>query len=73
MWKACHDIILIPGAVCTEGRADLVFVVDSSGSIRDTNPDDNSYDNWNLVLRFMADFVENLPIGPDKFRIGLIK
>ena len=33
---------------------DLVFVVDSSGSIRNTNPEDRSYDNWQLIKDFLA-------------------
>ena len=35
------------------GAIDLCFVIDSSGSIRDSNPRDNSHDNWELVLRFV--------------------
>ena len=33
---------------------DLCIVIDSSGSIRDNNPRDNSYDNWALVLQFVS-------------------
>ena len=32
---------------------DLCIVIDSSGSIRDNNPPDNSYDNWRLLLDFV--------------------
>jgi hypothetical protein len=52
---------------------DLVFVVDSSGSIRDNNPSDGSYDNWNLLLEFMTQVVDGLTIGLDGSRIGVVK
>ena len=32
---------------------DLCIVIDSSGSIRDNNPQDGSFDNWNLILDFV--------------------
>ena len=51
---------------------DLVFVVDSSGSIRDANPTDGSYDNWNLILEYVYDVIELLNIGSDQTRVGLI-
>jgi hypothetical protein len=47
--------------------------VDSSGSIRDNNPSDGSYDNWQLVLEFMTQIVNALTIGPDQTRIGVVK
>jgi len=52
--------------------ADIVFVLDSSGSIRDQNPSDGSYDNWNLILSFVVRVVENLDIGTDASRVGLV-
>lgn len=51
---------------CTNFYSDLVFVVDSSGSIRDTNPLDKSYDNWNLTLEFMVKLIDQLDIAQDK-------
>ncbi len=35
--------------ICHSKR-DVVLVVDSSGSIRDNNPDDDSFDNW-IILK----------------------
>ncbi len=32
---------------------DLCIVLDSSDSIREQNPADGSYDNWQLVLNFV--------------------
>ena len=34
---------------------DLCVVIDSSGSIRDNNPSDGSYDNWELILDFVKE------------------
>lgn len=61
------------GEMCTGARGDLVFVIDSSGSIRDSNPSDGSYDNWNLILGFLNDFVDRLPISTDDYRVGIVK
>ena len=55
-----------PGS-CTNFYPDLIFVIDSSGSIRDTNPLDRSYDNWNLTLEFMVNLIDQLEISNDKF------
>ena len=44
---------------------DIVFVIDSSGSIRDLNPTDGSYDNWELTLKFVADIINSFTIGPN--------
>ena len=50
-----------------------MFVLDSSGSIRDNNPRDGSYDNWQLMLEFMVNVVDKLSIGEDATRIGVVK
>ena len=52
---------------------DLVFVLDSSGSIRDNNPQDGSFDNWNLLLQFVANVISNLNIGEANTRVGIVK
>ena len=59
-------------AACANYAADIVFVVDSSGSIRDQNPADNSYDNWNLILQYVYDVVDLMPIGSNNVRVGLV-
>ena len=51
----------------------MVFVLDSSGSIRDNNPKDGSYDNWNLLLQFVADVAGRLSIGFSETRVGIVK
>ena len=54
-----------PGS-CVNFYADLIFVIDSSGSIRDKNPKDKSYDNWNFTLGFINNLVDQLDIAHDK-------
>ena len=36
---------------------DICFVIDSSGSIRDNNPPDGSYDNCDLLLGFISNVI----------------
>ena len=50
-----------------------MFVVDGSGSIRDANPANKSYDNWVLLLDFIVDTVDKLNIGSDQVRVGIVK
>ena len=51
---------------------DICLVVDSSGSIRDQNPPDGSFDNWELVLNFLVSAVTSIGIGADATRFGLV-
>ena len=55
-----------------ESQVDLCFVIDSSGSIRDNNPSDGSYDNWQLQLDFLSNLVKAFTIGQDATRVGAI-
>lgn len=47
--------------VACESDVDLGFIIDGSGSIRDANPADRSYDNWNLLLQFVSNIIQRLP------------
>ena len=58
--------------VCEDAIVDVVFVVDSSGSIRDNNPPDGSIDNWQLILQYVYGVVQYLDIGESADRIGLV-
>ena len=49
-----------PGS-CVNFYADLVFVIDSSDSIKDAN-----VENWNITLTFVNSLVETLDIAHDK-------
>ena len=55
-----------------EDQVDLCFIIDSSGSIKDANPDDGSYDNWELQLEFIADLVDLFKIAPNATRVGAV-
>ncbi len=51
--------------------ADIVFVVDSSGSIKDA--DQPGFRNWeDGILTFLTKFVQNIDIGPDAIQIGMV-
>ena len=51
---------------------DLCFIVDSSGSIRDNNPPDGRFDNWQLQREFLASIAQAFSIGPDATQIGAV-
>jgi len=63
-----------PGSAsaCETSVADIVFILDSSGSIRDANPSDGSYDNWALALQFISNFVNEFNLGTDGTQFGLV-
>lgn len=52
-----------PSALVRCEQEDIVFVVDSSGSIQRSN--------WPLILEFMKNIVRGFNIGPDQVRIGV--
>lgn len=51
---------------------DVAFIIDGSGSIRDANPADGSYDNWNLLLTFIANVADNLPVSQSGTHVGAV-
>lgn len=58
---------------CSSAVADIVFVLDTSGSIRDANPKDGSTDNWQRMLSFLIELVDELEISAEKNRVGLVR
>ena len=54
-------------AVCV---ADLVFVLDNSGSIRDNDPPGGN--NWQLILDFVKSVVEMLDVRPETIRVAVV-
>ena len=46
-------------------QADIAFVVDSSGSINDVDPN-----NWQRVLMFITNLIDKLEIGSDQIRVA---
>ncbi|XP_033736275.1 collagen alpha-1(XII) chain-like isoform X2 [Pecten maximus] len=64
---ACGGTVPPPTTVSTEcgsKPADIVFVLDSSGS--------EGADNFNKQLQFMTNFVTNFQIGPHDVQFGLV-
>lgn len=51
---------------------DVVFIIDGSGSIRDANPADGSYDNWKLLLTFVANVADNLPVSASGTHVAAV-
>lgn len=62
-----HDLFLFQAC-----SLDLVFIVDASGSVKDANPPDHRYDNWDLVLQAIASMVKRFVIGPDDTQVAAI-
>ena len=59
------------GVTC-EILVDICILVDSSESIRRANPPDMSFDNWQLVLNFINNIIDEFPIGEHGARIGVV-
>ncbi len=55
MLRDSSRFVLVIPELPTCDRIDLCIVIDSSGSIRDNNPSDGSYDNWSLMLNFVVE------------------
>ncbi|MBN3325895.1 CO6A6 protein, partial [Atractosteus spatula] len=51
-----------PPAACKKNQADIVFLIDSSGSIK--------YEDYQKMKDFMKKIIQKLDIGRDKVRIG---
>ena len=49
MWKVLEQKKMIPLSLFAVCPGDITILVDHSGSIRDNNPTDGSYDNWEFV------------------------
>ncbi len=62
-------VVVIPDC---ETPVDLCLIIDSSGSIRDNNPADGSYDNWDLQLQFLASLVGAFSISSSGTRVGAV-
>jgi Mg-chelatase subunit ChlD len=53
---------------CTRTAADVVFVIDNSGSIRDAGED-----NYDMLKDFMIKIVKQLRIGPNNYQVGVVR
>ena len=61
---------VVVGAVVAACVADIAFVIDNSGSIRDNNVPGN--DNWQLIIDFVKSIIELFTISPDVTRIAVV-
>lgn len=50
---------------------DVAFVIDESGSIRDSNVDGQP-DNWGLIIDFIKSVVRGVNIGPTQSRAAAV-
>lgn len=72
----CLSCVFLKGTLAQEPeniivcKADVVFCVDNSGSIRDTNKE--GVDNWQLVINFIAALAEQVNINTDGTHVGLV-
>ena len=51
---------------------DICIILDSSGSCRDRNPPDRSYDNWDLLRTFAANLIDRFSVGRQATRFGVV-
>lgn len=58
---------------CEKAKIDLCFIVDTSASIRKSNPADQSYDNWQTMVEFMKYVVNAIEISPDENRVAAVR
>ena len=65
--KNLIDCVLYPLVVCNT-LGDIVFVIDSSGSINDRDPG-----NWDRMKSFTKNIVNRLQVGPFDAQIGIVK
>jgi len=67
-------VLLLTHAICVRSLGcllDVVFVLDSSGSIRDNNVP-GEMDNWGLLLDFIEDIIEKLNVGPTLSHVAAV-
>ena len=63
-WCYCYVIEAYPYNNSPTGcynDVDIGFIIDGSGSIRKANPPDQSYDNWKVMMEFIAELIDRLP------------
>ena len=58
--------------VCPDQKADVVFIVDSSGSIMEGVVPGSGQDNWRITKNFLNLVIEYFKIGRDDVRVGIV-
>ena len=66
MFEMLHHTYIVtdPGPASACAVADLVLVIDSSGSI--------GLNDWNVLLNFTVNFVRGITIGPEDIQVGIV-
>ncbi len=54
-----------------KNKGDLIFLIDSSRSVEEYEGTEPS-DNWSRIKNFTGNLIQRLPVGTDKFRVGLL-
>ena len=67
-----HCILIKTYVLGCDGLMDLAFIIDSSESIREDNPFDESSDNWEYLRYFLYDVTRRLPIEADVTRLAAV-
>ena len=61
----------------TDCVADVLLVIDNSGSIRDTNPNGvnpgDPDDNWTILINFLQTITDSMNIGSTQSRVAAIE
>ena len=71
--KRCNEFhFILLGPEPCEQQVDLCFVIDSSDSIRQANPQNMLYDNWALMRNFAAKLVDLFTIASNATRVGAV-
>ena len=60
-------VILVCFSACI---ADIAFVIDNSGSIRDNDPVGGN--NWRLIIDFVKSIIDIFTVGHDYTRIAVV-
>lgn len=61
-----------PHESCKATVIDLIILIDESGSIKKSNPEDGSYDNWQLLINFVKKVASSVTIGVDANHISIV-
>ena len=64
VWKSGSQVCREPSDIC--------LIIDASGSIKDMNPLNRSFDNWDLVREFASQLVDYFTVGPTATRFGVV-
>lgn len=63
-WFDILNIQKNPISDCTQSTADIVFLLDSSGSVGETN--------FIFLTSFIGDLISDFNVGPDVIQVGMV-